>query len=91
MALLLRGEALVRHIRAEWPRGLLSGACTLASYSLALWAMTRAPIALVVAVRETSIVFGVAIAAFTLKERVTRARVAAVLLVVVGVILIKTL
>src|SRR5205814_4488281 len=44
--------------RRQLPAVALGGACSVASYTLALWAMTRAPVAAVAAVRETSIVFG---------------------------------
>lgn len=51
--------------------------------------MTRAPIASAAALRETSILFGVLIAAFTLKERVTKLRFMAAMLIVAGAIAIK--
>jgi drug/metabolite transporter (DMT)-like permease len=73
------------HVRQRWLVGLLGGSLSLAAYSLSLWAMTRAPIALVAALRETSILFGVVIAASILKERFGVPRYAAALLVVAGV------
>lgn len=57
--------ALVR----RWRVAAIGGFCTTASYTLALWAMTRAPIAAVAALRETSILFGMALASVALKER----------------------
>ena len=54
---------------------LLGGAATTGAYGIALWAMTLAPVAVVAALRETSIVFATAIAALLLRERMTRARV----------------
>lgn len=69
--------------------GLLGGAGTLAAYSLVLWAMMRAPIASVAALRETSIVFAALIGAAFLKERVGRLRLACVLLVCVGAAALK--
>ena len=44
------------------------------SYGLALWAMTLAPVALVAALRETSILFATVISALMLKERITPQR-----------------
>ena len=88
-AIVIRKHAALRHFKTVWLRSLTGGACSIAAYSLALWAMTRAPIASVAALRETSIIFGVLIAAYTLNERVTRMRVAAAALVVAGAILIK--
>lgn len=88
-ALFIRRRDAVAHIKKEWRKNLLGGACSVASYSIALWAMTRAPIAAVAALRETAILFGVLIAAFTLKEQVTWMRFAAAIIVVVGAIVIK--
>jgi drug/metabolite transporter (DMT)-like permease len=68
---------------------LLGGAANLGSYSLALWAMTRAPVAAVAALRETSIVFAVAIAALVLGEKVSRQRLAAVALVACGAVTMR--
>ncbi len=87
--LLLRRRLAVEHIRRQWRTSLVGAGCSIASYSLALWAMTRAPIATVAALRETAIIFGVLIAALTLKERVSRIRIAAVLVVVAGAVTIK--
>lgn len=83
-----RREVLKR-IQLGWHKGLLGGACTLASYGLALWAMTRAPIALVAALRETSVIFAVIIAATFLKEPITRLRYASIFIVSAGAIAIK--
>ncbi len=73
-----------------WLKGLLSGLLSLCSYGLALWAMTQASIALVAGLRETSILFGMAIATFFLKERFGIARLVAVIMIMTGVILMKT-
>lgn len=84
-----RGGMLPR-LRRGWRRGLLGGSCTLASYGLALWAMTLAPIALVAALRETSVVFAALIAAVFLKEPITRIRAVSIVLVFLGAVAIKT-
>lgn len=67
----------------------LGGLASLASYGIALWAMTRAPVAAVAALRETSILFATAIAAFVLGERVGRARVAAACLIACGAVAMR--
>jgi drug/metabolite transporter (DMT)-like permease len=66
--------------------GLLlgGGALSAASYGIALWAMTQAPVALVAALRETSILFAAAIAALVLRERIGRARLLAIALIACG-------
>lgn len=81
--------ATTAYLRQHWRRGLFGGACTLASYALALWAMTRAPIALVAALRETAVIFGVLIAALVLRERITRIRYLSILIVSAGAAAIK--
>nr|WP_314547778.1 EamA family transporter [uncultured Massilia sp.] len=69
--------------------GPLGGLASLASYGIALWAMTRAPVAAVAALRETSILFATAIAAFVLGERVGRTRVAAACLIACGAVAMR--
>jgi len=84
-------SVMLKRIQIGWRKGLIGGACTLASYGLALWAMTRAPIALVAALRETSVIFAVIIANFILKEPTTRLRYASIVTVCAGAIAIKVL
>jgi hypothetical protein len=50
-------------------KGILGGIGTMGSYGLALWAMTQAPLAVVAALRETSILFGALLAWLLLKRR----------------------
>ncbi|HTN93036.1 MAG TPA: DMT family transporter [Gallionella sp.] len=84
-----QGREMLQRIQLGWRRGLIGGACTLASYGLALWAMTRAPIALVAALREISVVFAAIIAATFLKEPITRLRYASIFAVCAGAVAIK--
>jgi drug/metabolite transporter (DMT)-like permease len=84
-----RRAGLTAHFRSRWHFGLLGGACTLAAYVLSLWAMTQAPVALVAALRETSILFGSALSALVLKERFGWTRHAAAAVVVSGAIILK--
>ena len=87
---LLRDRATTtNYAQRHWRRGLLGGGCTLASYALALWAMTQAPIAMVAALRETSVVFAAIIAMTLLGERVSRIRGLSILIVAAGAVAIK--
>ena len=61
----------------------------LGSYGIAIWAMTLAPIAIVAALRETSVLFGALIAVVVLKEPVRAGRMAAALLIVCGLVLVR--
>jgi drug/metabolite transporter (DMT)-like permease len=82
------GGALVPMLRA-WPVGLGGGSLQVLSYGIAIWAMTRAPIALVAALRETSVLFGAAMAVLLLKEPLRPARIAAAFMILCGLVLIR--
>ncbi len=69
VALWLRPTTFLADFEAHWKIGLVGGTMAMVSYGIALWAMTRAPIGAVAALRETSVLFGTAIAAIVLKER----------------------
>ena len=84
-----QGGKAAKHLKLNWGKGLIGGACTLGSYGLALWAVTQAPIALVAALRETSVIFGTLIAAVFLKEHVSPLRYLSILAVTGGAIAIK--
>jgi drug/metabolite transporter (DMT)-like permease len=85
LVLAVRRRALVSHTLCYWRRGLLGGGCVVASYGIALWAMTRAPVAAVAALRETAVVFGALIGAWLLKEGHVRRRLAGAAVVFAGV------
>ncbi|GAB3378385.1 EamA family transporter [Massilia agri] len=78
------GGRLPAYLAARPMLALAGGLATGGSYAIVLWAMTQAPVAVVAALRETSIVFAVAIAAWVLRERVGRARVLGALLIAGG-------
>ncbi|MDH6585278.1 drug/metabolite transporter (DMT)-like permease [Streptomyces sp. SAI-133] len=65
--------------------GLLGAALSVAAYGLVLWAQTRAELAPVAALRESSIIVGAAIGAVFFKERFGAPRIAAAGLLVVGI------
>lgn len=88
-ALVRRGPALLPLMRPYWMSGAGGGALQLLSYGIAIWAMTLAPIALVAALRETSVLFGAAIAVMFLKEPVRPARLIAALLILIGLVLLR--
>ncbi len=88
-ALLFRRRALLAYAGRNLPLGLAGGLGNLGSYGLALWAMTGAPVAVVAALRETSILFGLAIAALVLRERVGPLRLAAAALIALGAVSLR--
>lgn len=77
------------YLKTRWKYGLFGGACSVVAYGLSLWAMTRAPVPMVAALRETSVVFGMLFAVLFLKEAITPARIAAVLLVLAGAVMMR--
>ena len=58
-------------------------------YGIVVWAFTKAPIPLVGALRESSIVFSVLIGFFFLKERLTFLKIVSILIIFIGVALLK--
>jgi len=85
----LRGGEAMKPILGFWPQGLAGGAMSCGSYTIAIWAMTVAPIPLVAAVRETSVLFGAVIAVVFLKEPLRLNRILAAVLIVIGLTLIR--
>jgi phosphonate utilization associated putative membrane protein len=62
-------QAILAYARSRWPLATLGGAASIGSYTIALWAMTRAPVASVAALRETSVLFAAVLGTWLLKER----------------------
>ncbi|MBO4260628.1 DMT family transporter, partial [Streptomyces griseorubiginosus] len=65
--------------------GLLGAALSVLAYGLVLWAQTKAELAPIAALRESSIIVGAAIGAVFFKERFGAPRVAAAVLLVAGI------
>ena len=84
----LKGDVGVLVREHAW-RGLLGGGLSAMSYGIALWAMTKAPIGVVAALRETSVLFAVLLGSWFLKERFTLRRAAGTLLIVAGVMALR--
>src|SRR3982751_4550549 len=84
-----RGRAVGSYWRSHWRRAVIGGSCAGGAYGIALWAMTRAPIAVVAVLRETAVIFGAFIAHLVLKEKLTRRRLAATGAVMLGLVALK--
>jgi drug/metabolite transporter (DMT)-like permease len=84
-----RGPARFAELAAgRWRMGMIAGAISSAGFMLVLWAQMRAPIGPITALRETSVLFGAALAALLLKEQVGARRWAGALVVCAGAVLI---
>jgi drug/metabolite transporter (DMT)-like permease len=88
-ALARRGAAATLASGRHWGLGLAGGTLQLGSYGIAIWAMTVAPIAIVAALRETSVLFGAAIAVIFLKEPLRASRIVAAVMIVAALALIR--
>lgn len=88
-AWLARGAAAFPALIPAWRTGLLAGIMSLGSYWIAVWAFTCAPIALVAALRETSVLFAMLIAVLYLKEPVGWHRWLAAAMITSGVVFMR--
>jgi len=88
-ALARRGKTVIAAMVPYWKIGLAGGVLAVISYTIATWAMSVAPIAIVAALRETSVLFGALIAVLFLREPLRAARVAAAAMIVCGLMLLR--
>ncbi len=88
-ALCARGRGLFAAVRGNLGSGAAAGALSLGSYWIAIWAFTLAPIALVAALRETSVLFAMLIAVFVLGEKASAQRWFAAGLIGAGIVLMR--
>ncbi|MGA0572037.1 EamA family transporter [Variovorax sp. VNK109] len=83
------GAVVWPYARARWPVALGGALASFGSYGIALWAMTRAPVALVAALRETSVLFAALLGTFFLKEAFTVRRAMGTAAIVAGVMALR--
>ncbi len=83
------GRKLLVYGKSRWASATGGAAASLLSYGIALWAMTRAPVATVAALRETSVLFAVLLGMWFLKESFTPRRVLGTLVIVAGVMALR--
>ncbi len=85
-----RAPGVLRDIATRGRRVfLIGGSASFIAYSLVVWAFTQAPIALVTAMRESSIVIALIIGVVLMKERLDLARLASTMAVLLGVVLLR--
>jgi drug/metabolite transporter (DMT)-like permease len=88
-ALIARPHVSIKAARDGWTFALVGGVLTLGSYGIALWAMTLAPIGLVAALRETSVLFAALLGAYFFNEPFGPRRWIALALIVGGIALLR--
>lgn len=84
-ALTTRRGRFLSEIRPFAVRGVAGGVLSVFAYGLVLWAQTRAALAPIAALRESSILVGAAIGTVVMKERFGAPRIAAAGLMVAGI------
>jgi drug/metabolite transporter (DMT)-like permease len=88
-----RGRAgrreMLAYARGRWPLAALGGIASIGSYAIALWAMTRAPVASVAALRETSVLFAAVLGTVLLKEKFGLQRACGTAVIVASVMALR--
>ena len=84
-----RRATFIANLRGRSRRALVGGGLSAAAYAISVWAMTKAPVALVASLRETSVLFATLLGARLLHERLSPRRWGGVIAVVIGVIALK--
>ena len=84
-----RNRAEIRNIVKIPPLALLGGPLSFVAYAIVLWATTQAPIALVAALRETSVLFSILLGALLLGEKVTANKLLAGIIILSGIAMIQ--
>jgi drug/metabolite transporter (DMT)-like permease len=85
----LRGPGILGQVLPHWKLGLLGAGASALAYAIVIWAMSKSPIAMVAALRETSIVFALVLSARYLRETLSIQRVIGGFLIAVGAVLLR--
>ena len=80
-----RGREFASYLYKRWAFAALGGVLLMGSYLIVLWAMMRAPVAVVAALRETSVILAAIIGTVFLKERFGGWRIPGAALVAIGI------
>ncbi|TFY98580.1 EamA family transporter [Ramlibacter rhizophilus] len=80
------GVAAWAYARQRAPLAILGAAASFGSYALALWAMMHAPVAVVAALRETSVLFAALLGTWVLRERFSVRRAFGTAAIVAGAV-----
>jgi drug/metabolite transporter (DMT)-like permease len=88
-ALAVRGRGLAASARQQLWVGVAAGSLALAGYGLVLWAQSRGELAVVAALRETSVLVAALIGTLVFGERFGRRRVLAAACITAGIVLLE--
>ena len=84
-----RKHALLDSLRQNWEFAVPGGILSVSAYGIVVWAMQHSPIALVSALRESSVVIAALLSIWILKEETTTKHLIAVMMVAAGVIMTR--
>ncbi len=84
-----RGKMLRLYVRQRFRNTALAGLMSAIGYTVVLWAMSQAPVALVSATRETSVLFACALGALLLKEKLSRRQITGAMIILSGLVAMR--
>lgn len=84
-----QAKPLAAYMGARMGATALGGLLSAAGYAIVLWAMTKAPMALVSATRETSVLFAALLGVWLLKEKLTARQWTGALVIVIGLLALR--
>ena len=84
-----QAKPLAAYMRARMGATALGGLLSAAGYAIVLWAMTKAPMALVSATRETSVLFAALLGVWLLREKLTARQWTGALVIVIGLLSLR--
>jgi drug/metabolite transporter (DMT)-like permease len=87
--LLWKGRDVIPRQRKAWAVASVASAASYGAYAVSVWAMTVAPLAVVAALRETSILFAVLIGWLVFGEKMGVDKAVAAVVIVAGVVLTR--
>jgi drug/metabolite transporter (DMT)-like permease len=90
VVLLLRRHTIADTITPHWRHGVTAGICSVVAYGLVVYAAASAPLSIVSALSQTSVVMAALIGTLFLGERPWQSRLLASTLLVGGVALMIT-
>jgi drug/metabolite transporter (DMT)-like permease len=86
---LLKKKVAIDYAKKRWTYALGGASASITSYSIALWAMTVAPVAAIAALRETSVLFAILFGAWFLNEKINGQRLLSIFMIVLGAMAIR--
>ena len=89
LALWLKPKTVALHLRKHWRRAAIAGVLSNGAYAITIYALALGPLSHVAALRETSVLFGALIGAVFLHERFGIVRLAAAVVIVLGLALMN--